>query len=66
MGESFCRISLSFGLILLLFSLFSLTIVKTDAPEFVPAVLSVAVNLITVLGSAAVLYYLRSKRKKKL
>lgn len=64
MGERIFRISLSFGLVLLIFSLLTLVFVKPDAPEIVPAVLSVVVNLITVIGSWLALRYLASKRKK--
>jgi mannose/fructose/N-acetylgalactosamine-specific phosphotransferase system component IIC len=64
MGESVFRISLSIGLIFLIFSLVALAFVKMDAPEIVPAVLSVAFNLVTVIGSWLVLRYLASKRKK--
>jgi mannose/fructose/N-acetylgalactosamine-specific phosphotransferase system component IIC len=65
MGEFIFRIILSFGLFLLVFSLFALAIVKPDTPEFVPAVLSVAFNLITVIGAALVVRYLRAKNKKR-
>jgi hypothetical protein len=63
MGERIFRISLSFGLVLLIFSLLTLIFVKPDAPEIVPAVFSVVINLITVIGSWLVLRYLASKKK---
>jgi hypothetical protein len=64
MGESLCRIGLSLGLVLLIFSLFALSLVKPDTPEFVAAVLSTLANLITVVGCGLLLRYLISRRNK--
>jgi mannose/fructose/N-acetylgalactosamine-specific phosphotransferase system component IIC len=64
MGEHIFRFSLSLGLVFLILSLFALAFVNKDAPEVVPAVLSVAINLLTVIGSWLVLRFLASKRNK--
>jgi len=53
---------LSFSLMLLVVSLFTLLFVKVDTPEFAPTILSVAANVITVVGCGLVLRKLLAKK----
>ena len=46
---------LSFSLMLLVVSLFTLLFVGVDTPEFAPTILSVTANVITVVGCGLVL-----------
>lgn len=54
----------SFSLVLLVVSLFTLLFVKTDSPEFAPTILSVAANVITVVGCGFVLRKLSAKKRQ--
>jgi hypothetical protein len=67
MAVAFLRIILYFGLLLLVMSLFALALVPKDTPGFVPAVLAVGANLITVGGAAILLrvLYLRQTRRER-
>ena len=56
MASAVLRLVLFFGLLLLIMSLFALAIVPRDEPGFIPAVLAVAANAITV-GAAG--FFLR-------
>jgi hypothetical protein len=53
---------LSFSLVLLVVSLFTLFFVNVNSPEFAPTILSVAANVITVVGCGLVLRKLLAKR----
>jgi hypothetical protein len=47
---------------LLVVSLFTLLFVRVDSPEFAPTILSVAANVITVVGCGLVLRKLLAKK----
>ena len=53
---------LSFSLLLLVVSLFILLFVNVNSPEFAPTILSVAANVITVVGCGLVLRKLTAKK----
>ena len=53
---------LSFSLVLLVVSLFTLLFVNVNSPEFAPTILSVAANVITVVGCGLVLRKLTAKK----
>lgn len=65
MGVPILRAVLSLGLTMLVLSLSALLFAPRDAPEFVPASLAVAVNLITVIGSGLVLRWLTVAQRAK-
>ena len=62
MGVALFRVILSFSLMLLVVSLFTLLFVNVNSPEFAPTILSVAANVITVVGCGLVLRKLTAKK----
>ena len=64
MGVALFGVILSFSLVLLAVSLFTLLFVRVDSPEFAPTILSVAANVITVVGCGLVLRKLSAKKRQ--
>jgi uncharacterized membrane protein YcjF (UPF0283 family) len=62
MGVALFGVILSFSLVLLVVSLFTLLFVRADSPEFAPTILSVAANVITVIGCGLVLRKLSARK----
>ncbi len=63
MAISLCRLALFISLLLLGLSVLALAFVERDAPGFVPALLSVGMNLVTAVGSGACVYRLARKKR---
>jgi hypothetical protein len=62
MGVALFGVILSFSLVLLVVSLFTLLFVNVNSPEFAPTILSVAANVITVVGCGLVLRKLLARK----
>ena len=62
LSAAFFGVILSFSLLLLVVSLFILLFVNVNSPEFAPTILSVAANVITVVGCGLVLRKLTAKK----
>lgn len=63
MGISLCRLALLISLMLLVLSVLALLMVPRDSPGYVPAVLSVGMNLLTAVGSGFCVRYLSRKQR---
>jgi hypothetical protein len=62
MGVALFGVILSFSLLLLVVSLFTLLFVNVNSPEFAPTILSVTANVITVVGCGLVLRKLLARK----
>ena len=62
MGVAILKAVLSLGLTLLILSIIAFLFVPRDAPGLVPAILSIAANVITVVGCGIVLRKLSAKK----